>query len=223
MDLLNYYVKLVDFLGEVLGDNAEIVLRDCRKPKHDIIAIANGHVSGRTIGAPITDFTLSILANEQWKEKDYIANYSGVAAPNKKLRSSTYFIRENGQLIGQLCINIDLTRYQELSDAVLQLGGLHLLPEETTDGPVCGRTVEHFSNDVIHDLLVQTVQEKVGSTEELVRQRLTQQDKLQIVDALNRSGVFQLKGAISEIAEYLYCSEASIYRYLAKITKKGQV
>ena len=81
LDILDYYKKLVDFLGEgVLGENAEVVLRDCRKPDHDIIAIANGHVSGRTIGAPITDFTLSILANEEWKEKDYVVNYEGKAA-----------------------------------------------------------------------------------------------------------------------------------------------
>lgn len=32
LDILDYYKKLVDFLGEVLGKNAEVVLRDCRKP-----------------------------------------------------------------------------------------------------------------------------------------------------------------------------------------------
>ena len=34
LDILDYYKKLVDFLGEVLGENAEVVLRDCRKPDH---------------------------------------------------------------------------------------------------------------------------------------------------------------------------------------------
>ena len=114
MDILDYYKKLVEFLGQVLGEHGEVVLRDCRKPNHDIIAIANGHVSGRTIGAPITDFTLSVLANEEWKEKDYVANYVGRAAPNKNLRSSTYFIRENGELVGQLCINIDMAPFEQM-------------------------------------------------------------------------------------------------------------
>lgn len=218
MDILDYYIKLVDFLGEVMGEDTEVVLRDCRKPKHDIIAIANGHVSGRTVGAPITDFTLSILANEQWKEKDYVANYSGVANPNKKLRSSTFFIRENGLLVGQLCINVDLERYEVLSQQIQRLGGMHLLPQGEEE-LVCGKTVEHFSNDVIHELLEQTVTRTVGSCEELVRQRLTQEDRLSIVSELSRHGLFQLKGAVGEIAEYLYCSEASIYRYLSKVTK----
>lgn len=218
MDTLDYYVKLVDFLGEVLGEDTEVLLRDCRKPKHDIIAIANGHVTGRTVGAPITDFTLSVLANDEWKEKDYIANYRGVANPNKKLRASTFFIRENGVLIGQLCINASLEKYEMLSEQIQRLGGMHRMPKEE-GGMVCGRAVEHFSNDVIHELLEQTVVKTVGSCEELVRQRLTQEDRLSIVSTLNNSGMFQIKGAVGEIAEYLYCSEASIYRYLSKVTK----
>ncbi len=218
MDILDYYKKLVEFLGLVMGEDTEVVLRDCRKPNHDIVAIANGHVSGRTIGAPITDFTLSVLASEQWKERDYVVNYLGKAKPNKKLRSSTYFIRENGELVGQLCINIDTTRYQKLSEEILHLGGVDLLPQEE-DGLVCGKTVETFSNDVIHDLLERAVMETMGSCEEIVRERLTQEDRIAIVEKLNRSGLFQLKGAVGEAAEYLYCSEASIYRYLSKISK----
>ncbi len=218
MDILDYYVKLVDFLGQVMGEDTEVVLRDCRKPNHDIIAIANGHVSGRTIGAPITDFTLSVLASEQWRERDYVVNYLGKAKPNKKLRSSTYFIRENGELVGQLCINIDTTKYQKLGEEILRLGGLHLLPKEE-DGLVCGKTVETFSNDVIKDLLEKAVREIMGSCEAIVRERLTQEDRLAIVEKLNQSGLFQLKGAVGEAAEYLYCSEASIYRYLSKVTK----
>ena len=106
MDTLDYYKKLVEFLGQVLGEHGEVVLRDCRKPNHDIVAIANGHVSGRTIGAPITDFTLSVLANEEWKEKDYVANYVGRAAPNKNLRSSTYFIRKTESWLASFALTL---------------------------------------------------------------------------------------------------------------------
>ena len=136
MDILDYYKKLVDFLGQILGEHGEVVLRDCRKPNHDIIAIANGHVSGRTIGAPITDFTLSVLANEEWKEKDYVVNYVGKAAPNKNLRSSTFFIRENGELVGQLCINIDMAPYEELMSEIRALSGMNLMHGPDTEGVV---------------------------------------------------------------------------------------
>ena len=220
MDILDYYKKLVDFLGEVLGENAEVVLRDCRKPDHDIIAIANGHVSGRTIGAPITDFTLSILANEEWKEKDYVVNYEGKAAPDKRLRSSTYFIREEGKLVGQLCVNIDMTPYEQVMDRIRQLSGMGLMSDGGQSGIICSGPVENFSEDVIGDMMKKAVITLVGSSEAKVRERLTQKEKIEIIGELNRAGLFQLKGAVGAVAEYLYCSEASVYRYQSKIQKK---
>ena len=220
LDILEYYKKLVDFLGEVLGENAEVVLRDCRKPDHDIIAIANGHVSGRTIGAPITDFTLSILANEEWKEKDYVVNYEGKAAPDKRLRSSTYFIREEGKLVGQLCVNIDMTPYEQVMDRIRQLSGMGLMSDGGQSGIICSGPVENFSEDVIGDMMKKAVITVVGSSEAKVRERLTQKEKIEIIGELNRAGLFQLKGAVGAVAEYLYCSEASVYRYQSKIQKK---
>ena len=220
LDILDYYKKLVDFLGEVLGENAEVVLRDCRKPDHDIIAIANGHVSGRTIGAPITDFTLSILANEEWKEKDYVVNYEGKAAPDKRLRSSTYFIREEGKLVGQLCVNIDMTPYEQVMDRIRQLSGMGLMSDGGQSGIICSGPVENFSEDVIGDMMEKAVITVVGSSEAKVRERLTQKEKIEIIGELNRAGLFQLKGAVGAVAEYLYCSEASVYRYQSKIQKK---
>lgn len=220
LDILDYYKKLVDFLGEVLGENAEVVLRDCRKPDHDIIAIANGHVSGRTIGAPITDFTLSILANEEWKEKEYVVNYEGKAAPDKRLRSSTYFIREEGKLVGQLCVNIDMTPYEQVMDRIRQLSGMGLMSDGGQSGIICSGPVENFSEDVIGDMMKKAVITVVGSSEAKVRERLTQKEKIEIIGELNRAGLFQLKGAVGAVAEYLYCSEASVYRYQSKIQKK---
>lgn len=221
MDTLDYYKKLVDFLGQVLGEHGEVVLRDCRKPNHDIIAIANGHVSGRTVGAPITDFTLSVLANEEWKEKDYVVNYVGKAVPNKNLRSSTFFIREDGELVGQLCINIDMGPYEQMIESIRILSGISLMHGPDHEGVVCGGPVENFSADVTGDMMSKAVVQVVGSSDAIVRERLTQEDRIRIVEGLNQAGMFQIKGAVSQVAEYLYCSEASVYRYLAKLQKKS--
>ncbi|MCI6887635.1 MAG: PAS domain-containing protein [Lachnospiraceae bacterium] len=217
---MEHYKKLVEFLGQVLGEHTEVVLRDCRKPNHDIVAIANGHVSGRTVGAPITDFTLSILANEEWKEKDYVANYVGKAAPNKKLRSSTYFIREHGKLVGELCINIDLSPFEQLMDSVRALSGMNEMRGLDVAGAICDEPVENFSDDVIGDMMSRAVVQVVGSCDAIVRERLTQKDRIRIIRELNRAGLFQIKGAVGAVAEYLYCSEASVYRYQSKIQKE---
>ena len=219
-DVLDYYKKLVEFLGAVMGENTEVVLRDCRKPNHDIIAIANGHVSGRTIGAPITDFTLSILANEAWREKDYVVNYIGKGAANKRLRSSTYFIRERGELVGQFCINVDMTPYEGMMEQIRTLSGMNLIHGIGDPNVVCEGPVENFTEDAIGDILNKAVVAVVGSSEAIVRERLTQQDRMQIISELNRAGLFHIKGTVGRVADYLYCSEASVYRYQAKLQKK---
>ena len=51
--------------------------------------------------------------------------------------------------------------------------------------------------------------------------RLTQDEKMEIMDILNRKGVFLLKGSVSYVAKELRSSEASIYRYLGKLNNKS--
>lgn len=43
---------------------------------------------------------------------------------------------------------------------------------------------------------------------------------MEIMDILNRKGVFLLKGSVSHVAQALHSSEASIYRYLGKLNNK---
>lgn len=63
MNILDIYKGLVPFLGEALGKDCEVVLHDFREPGHSVIviAIANGNISGRHVGAPVTDFILKLL------------------------------------------------------------------------------------------------------------------------------------------------------------------
>ena len=49
--------------------------------------------------------------------------------------------------------------------------------------------------------------------------RLTSEERLQIIDALEKSGIFLLKGAVKDVAAGLGCSQASVYRYLSHIRK----
>ncbi|MEG1943346.1 MAG: helix-turn-helix domain-containing protein, partial [Angelakisella sp.] len=52
--------------------------------------------------------------------------------------------------------------------------------------------------------------------------RLTQEEKMHIIELLDQKGVFMLKGAVGYVAEKLCCSQASIYRYLSKINREHQ-
>ena len=50
--------------------------------------------------------------------------------------------------------------------------------------------------------------------------RLSQQEKIEIVRCLDQQGIFLVKGAIVEVAKILLTTETSIYRYLNKLSNK---
>ena len=71
---LQAYVTLVDFLAEFMGENTEVVLHDMTDWHHSVIAIRNGHISGRKVGDPITETNLRILRSEVHKKVPYMNN-----------------------------------------------------------------------------------------------------------------------------------------------------
>ena len=114
-ELLRQYQQLTEFLGQALGPDYEVALHDLTDKNRSIIAIANGHVSGRSIGAPLTNVALGILMDKSYETRDYLLHYSGVSINGKDLRSSTMFIKEHGKLVGMLCVNFDDSRYRAIS------------------------------------------------------------------------------------------------------------
>ena len=89
--------------------------------RKQIIAIANSHISGRKLGAPLTNMALGILRDRSYDAADYCLQYHGVSVNGKDLRSNTFFIKQNGTLIGLLCINFDDSRYRDVCDRILSL------------------------------------------------------------------------------------------------------
>ena len=119
--LLQHYIKLTEFLGQALGPDYEVALHDMTDKNRSIVAIANNHISGREIGAPLTNVALKILMDKSYETQDYRLHYCGLSAEGKTLRSSTMFIKHNGKLVGMLCINFDDSRYLAASENVLRL------------------------------------------------------------------------------------------------------
>ena len=117
--ILQHYIKLTEFLGKALGPDYEVALHDLTRKDRSIIAIANNYISGREVGAPLTNMSLSILRDKSYEHTDYHLHYYSINVNGKDLRSSTFFIKDSGKLIGLLCINFDDSRYRAISDHIL--------------------------------------------------------------------------------------------------------
>lgn len=227
--LLQHYVKLTEFLGYTLGPDYEVALHDLTDKNRSIVAIANSHVSGREIGAPLTNMGLKILMDKSYEKQDYILHYRGVSAEGKTLRSSTLFIKHNGKLIGMLCINFDDSRYHAVSENILHLChpdkfvDTNFQADETriSGTPYATPAAERFHNSscgVAEDAALRELKRL-----ELTAVRLTPEERIRIITTLEADGIFLLKGAVKSVANILQCSQASVYRYLSQIRREGAV
>lgn len=220
---LSQYIVLVDFLGKVLGPDFEIVLHDLTGHHKQVIAIANGHISGRKVGSPLTNTALKLINSKSYETQDYAYNYIGVSEKGHTLRSSTLFLKNNaGQLEGLLCINFDDSRYQQLNQQLLEL--LH-----GTEFPNCIQKIdvekniqeqpsehtEKFPTDL--SSLMQHIFNDVMTNISVAPDHLNQEEKIEIISQLKEQGLFQLKGSIPFVAKQLSCSTSSIYRYLGNL------
>ena len=226
-ELLERYKLVVEFLGKALGPDYEIVLQEVGTESSGIVAIANGGISGRVVGSPLTNNALKMIMQKQYETANYSMNYTGQLSSGKTIRSSTMFIMDEGQLVGLLCINFDDSRFHAISDTILKLVHPdefvhhHYFPNDApAKEPMRSKNynpapAELFQKDA--SVLMEDIFNEAISDAEVPVDRLTQDERTDLIAVLNDKGLFQLKGAVQFTSEKLACSQASIYRYLSKV------
>ncbi|WP_373899073.1 transcriptional regulator [Haloimpatiens sp. FM7315] len=216
LNKLEKYIPLVKFIGDVLGEDSEVVLHDVTNPENSIVTIVNGEVSGRKEKGPLTDLALKILKDKTYKNKEFICNYRGNSKGNRVFKSSSYFIKDEGNIIGMICINIDVTSMIKARDI---LNSLINIDEEISDEKSSTQNntllFEHLDENI--DEVIDSIISGVLKEYPVEPERMSAEEKLEIVKKLNEKGIFLLKGGVSEVAKNLRTSETTIYRYINKI------
>lgn len=217
MSKLTSYIKLVDFLADMLGEDSEVVLHDVSIPENSIIAIRNNYISERKIGGPVTDLVLKEIKDVEKQKKDYICNYKGYTYDGNVLKSSSFFIRdEKGKIIGVLCIN---TNCKKIIDTINYLKNLLVFNENTSSKE--NERVSENLNLSVEELLNENIKKIVLDTG-IIPKRMSQSEKMEVVKKINSEGLFLLKGSVSQTAMLLNISEPSVYRYLNLIKKEEE-
>ena len=107
--ILKSYGTLLDGLAGYLGEGCEIVLHSLENLDRSVIKIVNGHHTGRTVGAPITNLALEMLDEIQKDPSRTSISYFTNNKKGEPLKSATIAIRgENERIIGLLCMNFYL-------------------------------------------------------------------------------------------------------------------
>lgn len=213
---LERFIPIVDFLGAFLGADCEVVLHDATRPDSSVLAIANSHISGRRVGSPITDMALRLIKDGTWMTAPFITGYKTQSKDGRQLHSATYFIREDdGSLAGMLCLNMDAAPLIEARDLLDRFISRARMEKPRSDAEN-GHPLETFAES-LEDLTSSIIQQAVNGAD-IPPDRMTADEKIAIVRTLNEKGVFLLKGAVAVVARHLAASEATVYRYLQRVS-----
>lgn len=208
------FIPIADFLGEVLGTNTEIIVHDLTNYKHSIVHIINQHISNRQIGDPITDLVLEFITTESKGNKQFISNYNSKTVEGRLLYSSTYFIRdEKNEIVGALCLNSD---YHDVKKSLSFLTSL--LPNYVDDKVLSLNNIKENLNSNPQELTLNKIDAIINQFD-VIPQRMTTEEKTDIISALNECGIFNIRGSVQEVADKLHMSEPSVYRYIKKLKK----
>ncbi len=206
---MSYVTENFDQLKEIgkciamqFSTNCEVVLHDLTRPyDQSIVAIWNGHVTGRKLGEGLTVAEVEILRSATMPEDRY--NYINYTKDGRALRSSSkYFLDEKGKLVGCLCINFDITALV-MAQNVLQTVTI----SEQSVG------TEEVFTDRVDELLEVLMIEGVKSTGKTL-ESLDKEDKVAVVRYLDSKGAFLIKKSAERVAEFLGISRFTVYNYL---------
>ncbi len=204
-ELLTSFIKCI---GAQFGEKCEVVLHDFTKNYDStIVAIENGHVTGREVGDCATNLGFQFLrdSNNEGDRYNYITHGKG----GKVLRSSTTHIKDDeGKVIGSICINFDITDFIAAGAAIK---GITMQDSKQEVKEVFSKNV----NELL-DYFLQECQEEVGKPASL----MTKEDKMRAIEFLDKKGAFLITKSGNRVCDFLQISKYTLYNYLDEIRNK---
>jgi predicted transcriptional regulator YheO len=195
MDELAHYKPIGEAISLLLFPHAEVVIHDL---KTGCIGAIFNNFSKRAVGDNSLLDEVKQLSDAQEVFPPYFkTNWDG-----RKLKSVTAVLRnQRGKAIGLLCINLDISKWEEMHHFILDL-----------IKPVIEKPDFLFKNDWKEKINIY-----VSSYLKLHALRLESLDKVEkkkLLQALYEEGAFNTKNAASYVADVLQISRATVYNYL---------
>lgn len=209
-DEVGFLKSLVKGLASHFGENCEVVLHDLKNQPYEstIVAIENGHVTGRSIGDCGTNLGLELLRGTDTEGDKY--NYITQTKDGRMLKSSSFYIRnDEGEVVGSICINFDIS---DLLMAEKTLSELTSKILGDSGNNTSNHVQEYFTGDVT-ELLDNLIQESIRHVGKPVG-KMTKDDKKRGLQYLDARGALLIKKSADRIAQYYDISKYTLYAYL---------
>lgn len=203
---MNELKQIAKGIAATFGSNCEVVIHDvgAKHPEHSIVAIENGHVTGRKVGDGASHVVMEQVRRADAQPEDHLS-YLTKTPDGKILKSSTMYIRgKSGKVVAILGINYDI------SSLLMVEGAVH---ELTTTQDTAQTEPEKITNvnDLLDELIEQSVA-LVGRPAVL----MNKEDKMRAIGFLNQNGAFLITKSGDKVAKYFGISKYTLYSYIDK-------
>lgn len=204
-------LTLANMLSKTLGKIMQITVSDTQKYLFAENVIGNEAV----VGQNISDNEKFFLEDEDLRQLPFVVNYKSLSHELNKLRSSTYFFKnEDGDIEYMLSITTNVDEFIYVRDILNVFTNGSPAP---TNSPSVDRIPK--LNLSIHDLIDTVISEGQKRYATIVK-RMTKMEKQSLIREMHSRGAFLIKGSVNEVAVKLDYSEATVYRYLQKLEGK---
>ena len=201
---LQFLFQLAKGISRQFGPNCEVVVHDLdsNDPNSSIVAIENGHVTGRKVGDGPSHVVLEALRSGRENLTDHLS-YLTRTKDGKILKSSTIYVRDDdGKAIGIFAINYDITLMLAMEENLKQF--------TATDQDQ--REPERISRNV-GDLLDELIEQSVKIVGKPVA-LMTKEDKVKAIQFLNETGAFLITKSGDKVCRFFGISKYTLYSYI---------
>lgn len=201
--ILKAYIPVANMIAQTFGKNCEVSIHDLTQPQSSVVYVANGTVTGRKEGQSFDHLIRQVLLSKKFKD-DCTVNYMFEAENGKRIKSSSALIRNlEGEVVGMLCINYDLTLSYLMKEEVMGFLPEFINDEIPAEDDVPNQDVMTIMNELIENII-----------RSIDMNNLKRKDNIELIRFMDEKGVFLVKGAIDKVAERLGLSKVTIYSYL---------
>ncbi|MDD5938484.1 MAG: helix-turn-helix transcriptional regulator [Clostridiales bacterium] len=199
-----FLFRLAKALAAQFGPNCEVVVHDLTTKDIDnsIVAIENGHVSGRKVGDGPSHVVLEALRQDRETLRDHLG-YLTRTRDGKILKSSTVFLRDgDGCPVGIFSINYDITMMLSVEESLRAFTATEVTQKEP-------EPISRNVSDLLDELIDQSVR-VVGKPVAL----MTKEDKVKAIRFLNESGAFLITKSGDKVCKFFGISKYTLYSYI---------
>lgn len=194
--LIDQLKQIARGLAQTFAPFCEVVVHDLRDPKHAVLAIHN-NLSGRATSDPATELGLARIADNNYPQ--ILANYANQFADGRPAKSTSIGIKDmEGRYVAALCMNVDLTLFRSMQNALEQFNATDASPVQESLDPANAEAIRRRIDQYAASLASSPQLLKASERRALMRE-------------LKVGGFLEVRRAIEIAASHLGISRATAY------------